>query len=964
MSIILRSIKGAPLTYGELDGNFVYLSQSYAFLDGPNTFNGTQTIVGNLNVFGSASFSFVTSSTTEISSSIFGVTISTPSVRYGLYNVYDVGSTKTTASLAWDSTNSYWLYQKATGSVTSSAVLLTGPVGAGGLGSEVKLSQYRIPVSNGDQSLIDSYIYSNGANTTITGALAVSNVVSIGNVINSSPQYGKFLIISGSYPGVVLGHSNVGKAYSFGVGDFSQFFINDDNSSTTRLVIESNGWFGLGKSATAFLDVNGNTVISGSLIVRNGITATASYASNANALDGLNSTDFVTISGDQIISSNKSISNLYKLSFVGPLDGVVSIKGGSIDDLSITDDLLFLDNSGNTLAGLYQDGTGFKLISGSFLGNLIGTASLASTASLARTATTASYVLNAISSSFATTASFALNAVSSSFATTASFALNAISSSLATTASFLRPLSQSVSLTGSLITRNTATTTTFAAIGRSGSLYIDLSGVGLNYIDGNALFIRNSAGTTNLVTVSGSKFMVSAPTELSGSLSMRRADGDVALFVSSSVSSSSSTSVVGTTASFDSTIGFTPGGSNITVWDTDLDIYYSGNSGSGHTNLSPVSNQVADNAAYSTFTIVLNDGAGTGISLTPGGSIPDNKYTIWIYASGSINKWFERTDNDISTLKSPGLTININGGNTNTQLESDLLSSGFAEVSDPNPYTNNINTTLTITSTFTSSLINVKANTTITGSFNVSGSTSFVGTHTLSGSNTIVGNTVLSGSQILSGSNTIIGNTVMSGSITVSGSTRFANSIFIVTGSQFYTGSSDFKGNQTITGSLSLVSNGIGTGLFINGQKQFNYISLFHTASILPTQNVSGSFIYSSQITSSGISVVSGSRITFANTGTYNIQFSAQMYTPTNNTNVYIWFKKNGTNIANSATQIDIGTSDYGVAAWNFVDTFTSGSYAEIVYQTDQNNVQFQYSASSGNIPAIPSIIATVTQVA
>ena len=154
------------------------------------------------------------------------------------------------------------------------------------------------------------------------------------------------------------------------------------------------------------------------------------------------------------------------------------------------------------------------------------------------------------------------------------------------------------------------------------------------------------------------------------------------------------------------------------------------------------------------------------------------------------------------------------------------------------------------------------------------------------------------------------------------------------------------------------------TSLFINGQKQFNYLSAFHTASILPTQNVSGSFIYSTLITSSGITITNGSRITFANTGIYNIQFSAQVYTPTNNTNVYIWFKKNGTNIANSATQIDFGSADYGVAAWNFVDIFTSGSYAEIAYQSDQSTTEFQYSAATGNIPAIPTIIVTVTQVA
>ena len=46
------------------------------------------------------------------------------------------------------------------------------------------------------------------------------------------------------------------------------------------------------------------------------------------------------------------------------------------------------------------------------------------------------------------------------------------------------------------------------------------------------------------------------------------------------------------------------------------------------------------------------------------------------------------------------------------------------------------------------------------------------------------------------------------------------------------------------------------------------------------------------------------------------------------------------------------------------MDTFTSGSYVEIAYQTDQTNTQFQYAAASGNIPAIPSIMATITQVA
>ena len=877
MPIVYRLTKGSPLTHAELDGNFQFLTGSINAISGTyaktgsNTFNGNQTIYGNLAVFGTASFTFTTSSVTQISASTFGVSISSPVIRFGRYDVYDSGSTVSTSSFVWDSTNTRWIYVRTTGSVSSSAVFLTGPIGSSGPGTETVIPQYRIPMSNGNQSLVSSNIYSSGSTNIITGSVSTTGNIVVGGITSSNvPGFGRILAISGSYPGIVLDNDAVGKTYSVGNGAFSQFFISDDTAVKTRFIIESNGFIGLGKTPATFLDVSGSTFISGALSVTNGITGsllgTSSYASQA-----LNAS----------------------------------------------------------------------------------TASLATTASFALTASfaanipaTASYALQA------------LNANTASLATTASYVLNAVSSSFTSTASFLRPLIQSVivtgsmSLSGSLVTRNTTTTTTFAAIGRSGSLYIDLSGVGLNYIDGNALFIRNSAGTTNLVTVSGSKFMVSGSTELSGSLSLQRADGDVALFVSSSVSSSTSTSVVGTTASFNGNITFLPGGGG-TTWNTNLDIYYSGNSGSGHTNLSPVSNQVADNASYSQFTITLND----GITLTPSGSIPDSGYTIWIYASGSINQWFEKTGNSLINLTAPGLVIGINGPDTNFELQNDLLSAGFATVSDPNPYSNNINTILTTTTSFTSSLMNVKGTTTITGSLNVSGSTVKIGTNTLTGTNTI------SGSNVISGSNTTIGNTVISGSFIVSGSTTFRNNTFTVTGSQFYTGSSDFKGNQTITGSLSLTS-GVSSGLFINGQKQFNYIALSHTASILPAQNVSGSFIFSTTDHSSSISVVSGSRITFANTGVYNLQFSAQLFTQTGAT-VDIWLKRNGTNIANSAGKIGpTGNNSYHVPAWNYVDTFTSGSYVEIAYQSDASNTQFQYVTGSSNVPSAPSIIATVTQVA
>jgi hypothetical protein len=886
MPLVYRLTKGSPLTYAELDGNFQFLTGSINSISGAyattgsNTFIGNQTIQGNLNVFGTASFTYTTSSITTISASTFAVSISSPTIRYGFYEVLDSGASTSTSSLAWDSTNKYWVYRNVTGSVTSSAVLLTGPVGTGGLGTEVKLSQYRIPVSNGNQSLSDSLIYSSGSSTTISGSVFTTTNVIVGGTTSSNvPGFGRILAISGSYPGIVLDNSAVGKTYSIGNGAFSQFFISDDTLNATRFVIESNGSIGLGKSPTTFLDVSGSTFISGALSVTQGITGSL-LGTSSYAIQALNAS----------------------------------------------------------------------------------TASLATTASFALTAsfaanipTTASYALQA------------LNASTASLATTASYALNAVSASIASiasTASFLRPLSQSViitgsvALTGSLNTRNTAAITTFATIGRSGSLYIDLNGVGSNYIDGNILFIRNSTGTTNSVIISGSTTTINTNTTTisgslnvispatfnsfvtaTGSLGIRKAQGGILLLATSSISSSVSSSDEPTTASFSGS-GFLNTNVGSSQWNSSFDLYYSGVSGGGETELSPIFTASFDNNNYNDFSFGFLP--RPQITLSPGGSI--TSYKLYVYNYGD-SQWYVKSAIDDIDLQN-GITVTLSGPTT-SNFGTDLINTaGFSNTSDPTGNVNTITYVSSSTSTVTSSLVNIDAPTIITGSLSVSGSTLFVGTHTLSGSNTITGNTV------------------MSGSIIVSGSTTFRNTTFTVTGSQFYTGSSVYVGNQTITGSLRLQSNGTGTGLFINGQKQFNYISVFHTASILPTQNVSGSFIYSTVATSSGASIVSGSRITFENTGIYNIQFSAQLFTSTGAT-VDIWFKKNGVNIANSGTKIGpTSNNTYHVPAWNFVESVTSGSYIEIAYQTDQTNTQFQYLAASGNIPAIPSIIATVTQIA
>jgi len=437
--------------------------------------------------------------------------------------------------------------------------------------------------------------------------------------------------------------------------------------------------------------------------------------------------------------------------------------------------------------------------------------------------------------------------------------------------------------------------------------------------------------------VSGSSTLVNIGlAEMTGSLLMNTLDGRRLFRASSSLSSSISSSNELTTASFNGVISLNSN-SGGNVWDSNFNIYYSGISGSNETQVSPVYTASFDGNGYNNFSIVVN--SRPQIILSPSGSI--QSYKVYIYNSGSTGTgWYVQSGLSGDTLQN-GIDILLSG-HTNNSFGNDLINAGFISgVSDPTGNTNTVTYVSQSLLTFTSSLVEINAPTI-----------------------TMTGSIIVSGSKTLTGTINSNGTFAQTGSFIVSGSATFNNTTFTVTGSQFFTGSSVSVGNQTITGSLSLTSNGIGTGLYINGQKQFNYISLLHTASILPTQNVSGSFIYSTTGSSSGISLVSGSRITFANTGIYNIQFSAQVFTATGAT-VDIWFKRNGTNIAFSGTKIGpTSNNQYVVAAWNFVDTFTSGSYVEIAYQTDQTNTQFQYIAATGNVPAIPSIIATVTQVA
>jgi hypothetical protein len=113
----------------------------------------------------------------------------------------------------------------------------------------------------------------------------------------------------------------------------------------------------------------------------------------------------------------------------------------------------------------------------------------------------------------------------------------------------------------------------------------------------------------------------------------------------------------------------------------------------------------------------------------------------------------------------------------------------------------------------------------------------------------------------------------------------------------------------------------------------------------------------------------SNSRIIINQTGIYNIQFSAQIDKVTGGGTLassYIWFKKNGTAVPDSAGFVTLNTNLEVVQSWNILaNVATVGDYYEIAYAAD--STVFSFPTIAGNVtvgyPASPSVIVTVTPV-
>jgi len=341
---------------------------------GSNTFNANQVISGsltitqNLTVFGSSSLTYVTASQLAVSTSFISVNVFEPAQRFGGLIVYDSGSSQATASLAWDSQHNHWVYQNASDGGYSGGMLIAGPRNTGSLGDESELTTNYIPKSQGGDHIIDSNISDTGTLVNINSNTTITGSLSVTSGI------------TGSLRGVASTASYYGGTVT------SASFATTSN--TASYVLNS---------------------------VSSSFATTASFARTANSASVATSASYAVI----LEFPQNQISNVTSTTtfFIN-----TDINQDPSSNRNVSYPELLTDIAGTNLA---SDGDSINL--NTTITGLTSVTSTSFTGSLQGTATTASYVLNSVSSSFATTsntASYVLNAVSSSFALTASYAAN------------------------------------------------------------------------------------------------------------------------------------------------------------------------------------------------------------------------------------------------------------------------------------------------------------------------------------------------------------------------------------------------------------------------------------------------------------------------------------------------------------------------------------------------------------
>ena len=212
----------------------------------------------------------------------------------------------------------------------------------------------------------------------------------------------------------------------------------------------------------------------------------------------------------------------------------------------------------------------------------------------------------------------------------------------------------------------------------------------------------------------------------------------------------------------------------------------------------------------------------------------------------------------------------------------------------------------------------------------------------------------LSGSFNHIGSANRLGDTIITGSVDITGSFETdlqENYVWI--------GDSNNRSIETPVSSLSTYL----TGSLVKSA----YGSFYSTQNQAGVANQIQVITHNVTDFASGVSIVSGSQITFAEAGIYTL-ISTMQYQETGGGTATItgWLRKNGVDVADSATDLKLkGNGDRDLYAINYFVSASAGDYVEFCWSSNDVDTEILYIAprTSPTRPAVPSVITTVNRV-
>ena len=146
--------------------------------------------------------------------------------------------------------------------------------------------------------------------------------------------------------------------------------------------------------------------------------------------------------------------------------------------------------------------------------------------------------------------------------------------------------------------------------------------------------------------------------------------------------------------------------------------------------------------------------------------------------------------------------------------------------------------------------------------------------------------------------------------------------------------------------------------------KRSRYGSFYDTTTQTATTiNTAKAITFNTTDLSQGVFLSTTSRVMVDTEGIYDFQISIQLDKTTGGTaEFYIWFRLNGVDVTDSASQIRLqGNNAEVFCALNYFFDLKAGDYVEIMFSVADLSVELAATAAAAPHPGIPSIILTVS---